>query len=136
MATDIIELLTAFYDSFATGDPSAWTDNLADDVIGIGTDPDEFWEGAATVAKVGAEQVQQMSAAGMKLQPGKARTFTAGEVSWVVDTPTVQLPDGSTLPTRLSLIASRDNGALRIRHFHLSAAVSNEQALGQELPTT
>jgi hypothetical protein len=136
MPTDASGLLNDLYDSFSTGDAAVWTKGLADDVIGIGTDPDEFWEGAAAVAKVGAEQVQQMSAAGLKVQPGKARTFSDGDTSWVIDTPTLQLPDGGTLPMRMTLIASRQNGELRIRHFHLSAAVSNEDALGQELPTS
>jgi len=49
---DMRELLDRMYDSFASGDPTVWTDNVADDVLGIGTDADEWWEGRSLIAKV------------------------------------------------------------------------------------
>lgn len=48
------ELLGRLYDGFGSGDASVWTDNVADDVIGIGTDADESWEDRSLIAKVAA----------------------------------------------------------------------------------
>jgi hypothetical protein len=36
---------------------------------------------------------------------------------------------------RFTLIASRGGERLEIRHFHLSAGVTNEEVLGEELTT-
>ena len=129
------ELLTRLYDSFGSGDPSAWTENVADDVVGIGSDPGEWWEGRDIVSRVGTEQVKQMSAAGIKLRPGAAQVFSAGDVVWAVDQPTIELPDGSTVPMRFTLVTTQHDGRPIIRHFHLSAGASNQEVLGEDLPT-
>lgn len=133
---DVRMLLERLYDSFGSGDPSVWTDTLGDDVVGIGTDPDEWWEGRDIIVKVGSAQVEQMSAAGMSVQPGTARVFDSGDVVWAVDQPTLHLRDGATVPMRFTLVATRHGGALQIRHFHMSTGTTNEESLGEELPTS
>jgi hypothetical protein len=55
---DMRELLSRMYDSFATGHPTVRTDDVADDVIGIGTDSDEWWEGRSVVSKVAGTQLR------------------------------------------------------------------------------
>jgi ketosteroid isomerase-like protein len=130
-------LLPALYASFGSGDATAWTAHLADDVVVIGTDPDEWWEGQDLVARMAATQLQEMSAAGVQMTAGTPRIVGHGDVAWAVDSPTLQLPDGTATPLRVTLIATLDpDGALRIRHGHYSVGAVNEEVFGQQLTTT
>ena len=133
---DIRGLLARLYESFNTGDPRAWTDNLARDVVGIGTDPDEWWEGSDLVAKVVTAQLEQMTPAGIRMVSGDPVVRGEGNVFWALDRPRISTPDGTTTEARLTLIATRRGGRLQIDHFHLSTGVPNEDMLGQELPTS
>jgi ketosteroid isomerase-like protein len=129
------DLLPKLYDTFRTGDAAAWTEHLADDVLGFGTDPAEFWTGAGKVAEVVAAQARELHAGGMRMTPGDPRITAHGDTAWAVDRPALHLADGGEVPARLTLVATLDGGELRIRHFHFSVGVRNEDALGQELPT-
>jgi ketosteroid isomerase-like protein len=129
------DLLSELYEAFGSGETSVWADNLADDVTLIGSDAAEWYEGRQTVAKLVAEQLTQMSAAGITVRSGSARLFSSGDVVWAIDRPTVELPDGTTVQMRLTLITSEQAGRLVIRHFHLSTGAPNEEVLGEDLTT-
>src|SRR5687768_7016271 len=45
MVNEMRELVNQLYNSFSSGEADAWVSRTADDVIVIGTDPDEWWEG-------------------------------------------------------------------------------------------
>lgn len=128
-------LLRRVYESFNTGDPSVWTDSLSKDVVGIGSDPDEWWEGSDVVARVGEQQTKQMSEAGIRVAGGSAQIFSDGNVTWAVDNPVISLHDGTSTSARFTLVATRDEDELKIRHFHLSFGVANVEVIGEELPT-
>jgi ketosteroid isomerase-like protein len=129
------DLLARLYESFGAGDASFWADNLADDVVGVGSDAEEWWEGRELITRVGAEQVAQMSAAGMTLRAGAPKFFSAGDVVWAVDAPTVVLADGTEVAMRFTLITSERDGRPAIRHFHLSTGAANDETLGEHLTT-
>ena len=133
---DMRELLMRLYDSFNTGDPKIWRDTVAEDALGVGSDPDEWWDGRAVVLRIGETQVQEMGAAHVHVEPGTPKIFEQGDVFWAVDRPSISVPGGTPTPMRFTLIASRQGERLEIRHFHLSAGVTNEQVLGEELTTT
>ena len=130
------DLLNRLYDSIETNNPAAWTDAVAEDVFGVGSDPEEWWEGRDAFVTVLRAQIELMSAANVRFLLGTPRIFEQGDVVWAVDRPTISLPDGTSTSTRLTLIASRDAGQLKIPHFHLSVGVPNEEHVGQELPTS
>jgi ketosteroid isomerase-like protein len=130
------ELLTELYAAFSSGDPAAWVDHLTDDVLGVGTDPDEWWEGRDIVVKVGTAQVAQLANAGMQVMGGTPRIFDHGSILVAVDRPTLRSPDGQTIPSRFTVVALNNDDGLKIQHFHLSIGAENEEALGQELPTS
>jgi hypothetical protein len=67
---------------------------MADDVIGIGSAPDEWWEGRSQVTKAVAAQVEEMSESGVRLQAGDPRIFEHGDVVWSIDRPVLYLGDG------------------------------------------
>jgi hypothetical protein len=108
---------------------------VADDAIGIGSDADEWWEGRELITRVGAEQVAQMGEAGMTVRGGDANFFTAGDLVWAVDAPTVVLGDGSEVAMRFSLITRERDGRPVIHHFHMSTGAANDDVLGEHLTT-
>jgi ketosteroid isomerase-like protein len=132
---EMLDLLNSLYASFSTGDLTAWEESVAEDVIGVGSDPDEWWDGRATVLRVGKEQVEQMSAAGVQVTAGLPVVVEEGDVVWAIDRPTITAPEAPPASARFTVIATRRDGRLVVRHFHLSVGVSNEEVLGAELPT-
>ncbi|HEX9765302.1 MAG TPA: nuclear transport factor 2 family protein [Nitriliruptorales bacterium] len=134
---EMTRLVTDMYAAFASGDKSAWGGRMAQDheVVGIGSDPEEFWVGAAKLAEVTEAQVREMSAAGLAMAGGKLRVGSQGDVAWAVDEPAMTLPNGAAVPFRMTVIAVKEAGELRWTHFHLSAGVPNEEVLDLALPT-
>jgi hypothetical protein len=134
-AQEMRESLDRLYDSFGSGDPTVCTASAADDVIGIGSDPDECWEGRSQVVRVVAAQVEKMSTSGVYLQAGDLRIFAHGNVVWSVDRPVLHLGDGSEVPMRVTVIAVSEAGILRLKHFHYSVGAPNEDVFQQVLVT-
>ena len=134
-ADDMRALVDQLYQSFASGDPTVWTSRAADDVIGIGTDPDEWWEGRSAIAAIVTAQLKETSEAGMRLVAGDPRIFEHGDVVWSVDRPVLHLGDGTETQMRVTLIAVVEEGTLRLKHFHYSVGSENEEVFQQELTT-
>jgi SnoaL-like domain len=129
------QLLDRMYDSFATGDQTVWTAEVADDVIGFGTDADEWWEGRDAVARIAGSQVKQMSGAGVLLTASDPQIVEHGDTVWSVDRPVLRLRDGTETQLRVTAIAVSDAGSLTLKHFHYSAGAANEEVFQQELTT-
>jgi ketosteroid isomerase-like protein len=45
----VLALLATLYDSYETGDTSGWAQHLAPDVLCIGTDEAEWWQGREVI---------------------------------------------------------------------------------------
>ena len=80
-------------------------------------------------------QLQEMRAAGIELVPGEVQAYREGSVGWAADRPTFRLPDGTTLPARLTAVFHREDGAWKMVQSHASFGVRNEEAIGEELTT-
>ena len=132
---DMRVLLGRMYDSFASGDPTVWTSNVADDIIGIGTETAEWWDGREVIERIAGTQVKELSNAGARLAAGDPRIFEHGNVVWSVDRPVLHLSDGSATPLRVTAIAVSDGGPLQLKHFHYSVGAMNEEIFQQELTT-
>ena len=130
---DMRELLDRMYDSFASGDPTVWTDNVADDVLGIGAD--EWWEGRSMIANVVTAQVEEMSSEGVWLTSGQPHIVACGDVVWSVDRPVLHLGNGTETPLRVTAIAVSAHGSLQLKHFHYSVGSGNAEVFQQELTT-
>jgi SnoaL-like domain len=105
------------------------------DVLGIGTDADEWWEGRSVIAKVVTTQVQEMSRAGVRLIAGQPHIVACGDVVWSVDRPVLHLGDGTETPLRVTAIAVSVGGSLHLTHFHYSVGSVNAEVFQQELTT-
>jgi ketosteroid isomerase-like protein len=80
---DIAGLLTDFYASFGSGETSGWEDHLADDVVCIGTDEEEWLEGKDAILPLLRAQMTEMSAAGISVTGGSAVTSEHGDLAGV-----------------------------------------------------
>ncbi|MGI8901455.1 MAG: nuclear transport factor 2 family protein [Nocardioides sp.] len=126
-------LLNTFYGSFESGDGSAFGDSLAPDILFLGTDEAEWWQGADEVRRVWGRQLDELHSAGVGVRGGEPSVVTNGDVVWAVDRPTVHLADGTTVRLRLTLVAVRDGDRLMLRHLHASVGAPNEEVVKQEL---
>jgi hypothetical protein len=132
--TQLAEDFKWMYDVFNTGDVAGIDDFVSHDdgILGIGTDPREWWGGAAVIQAL-KTQPPEMHAAGLRFEPGEVQAYREGSVGWIADQPTLELPDGSTVPMRLTAVCHQEDGAWKMVQFHLSIGASNEAAIGEEL---
>jgi hypothetical protein len=124
------EAILRFYERFSAGDPAGFADILAtgDGVSVIGTAPGEGHDEREAWIR-SYEQGMSGEMAGMRLEGNDPRGFEEGSVGWGVDTPAFVLPDGSTLPTRLTAIVRREDGEWKVVHLHFSVGVPDEEAI-------
>jgi ketosteroid isomerase-like protein len=132
--TELEAFVGRIYDVFNTGDVASIPDLVSDDdgVLGIGTDPREWWVGPAVIEAF-KTQPPEMHAAGLRFEPGEAQAYAEGSVGWIADQPTLKLPDGEELPMRFTAVCHQEDGSWKMVQFHLSLGASNEEAIGEEL---
>ena len=106
----------------------------ADDVLVIGTDPDEWWQGRDTVIGVyRAQQAEMGDQVGIStLELESAREI--GDAGWFAGRLHLKVPTGD-LPLRVSGVARRRGDDWRIVHIHVSVGAENWATTGLELPT-
>jgi hypothetical protein len=100
------------------------------DVAFLGTDPEEWWTNFAELRWALAAQRE----AGVTVVRDDPLAFQEGNMGWAVDRTIRFRISGEEAPFRLSVVYRREDGEWNIVHFHSSVAVSNEEALGVELP--
>lgn len=118
------EAMLRFYDRFTANDVGSF-DRLVSqerDSMVIGTAPEEWLD----------DREQWRSAFGMegvRLEAGDAlRGWEEGPVGWAADQPTFTLPDGSTIPTRLTAVMRQEDGDWKLVQAHFSVGVADEEA--------
>jgi ketosteroid isomerase-like protein len=105
-----------------------------EEVLIIGTDPDEWWKGRDRVMSVYRAQQAEM---GTQVSVSSFELDTAleiGEAGWFAGRILITGPDGG-VPVRVSGVARRRDDDWRIVHLHVSVGAENEETLGMELPT-
>ena len=129
----VLALLATLYDSYASGDTSRWAEYLAPDVLCIGTDEAEWWQGRDAISSVARAQSAEMSEAGIRVTPGDPVIADHDSFILVADRPTLHLPDGTVAAVRLTLALSKVDDALLIEQMHMSVPAPNEDVLHQTL---
>ena len=132
---ELIALVERMYAAQAAGDVE-WLSTLlsaSDDALTIGTDAAEWWEGSQIRDRWRA-QVEAFGGTA-RMTATRLRAFEDGDVGWVADEPQVVLPNGTTLPFRITAVFRREDGEWRMVQGHTSVGVPNEDALGLSLPT-
>lgn len=123
---ELRELMLGFYEALAGGDPS-FIDrhfSVADGARGLGTDPDEWWQGSR-VADAWKEQLKAMGGS-MPLVAGDPEAYSEGTVGWAADRPTLQL-QGGAVPVRFTAVFHKEEGEWKIVQVHGSLGVPNQE---------
>lgn len=101
------------------------------DTVFVGTGPGEVWVGGQAIRT--AIQLQNDEFGLMKLVPGTIRAYEEGTMGWAFDESTVILPDGTRVPTRLTLVFHREDGEWRVIHGHMSNVTDNLEHWGTDI---
>lgn len=129
-------LMLAVYREWADGDPS-FLDliSTADDMLLIGTDPDEWFRGGVSVRAVFAQQLSE-GLGNVRIEPGELHAVSAGEIGWVIDNPRFTFGDETEVLMRSTVIFAREHTDWKIVHWHVSFGSANEESIGIELTTS
>ncbi len=132
-STELKSVVLRFYAAISSGDAAAVERMMSREngTLAIGTDPNEWWEGFATITKMYRTQLQEMS--GIIVVAGDPQAYTEGSVGWVVDRAKFKLPNGAEVPFRLTVVLRREDSEWKVALHHASVGVSNEEAIGKAL---
>jgi SnoaL-like domain len=131
---ELRDLTQSLYQAMTTGDASfVTTFSRQPGVLCIGTDPAEWWSDYPTLERLVTAQLREMGAGGVRVVAGNLQAHQEGSVGWAADQPTIQMPGGTKMPARLTLVAHREGGVWKIVQAHISVGARNEEVLGQTL---
>jgi ketosteroid isomerase-like protein len=124
------QVLMDFVDAMNRGDgeAAARLHSSADDALTIGSDPDEWFEGAAA-----SEVFTQQGGGGeggLQVRVEEPVVGAAGDVGWYAGRGAFVTPDGKEHAFRASGVLRREGGEWKILQSHTSIGVPNEEALG------
>lgn len=128
MANDVADTVSRLIDAFNSRDTRAVDALIADSgrVLGIGSDPDEWWVGRDRLVSVMKSQLEEMGGALWELRD------SVSSDGWMAAKVQVRMPDGSSVPGRITVACTPDG---KVEHFHFSIGVANEAAIGMDLTT-
>jgi hypothetical protein len=132
-STEVHDLTRRAYEVLTTGEGdvgSLFAED--DDVIAIGSDPDEWWMGHDRITA--ALRAQGEALRGSRVEGSDPAAYAVGDVGWVADRPTIVMPDGTSVAFRVTATAVRSGGSWKFVQWHGSVPVSNVDVLGRELP--
>jgi ketosteroid isomerase-like protein len=120
------DAVVRFYERISAGDVEGTAATIADD-------PGAFVIGTQRVG-AGREawlaSVRENAEMGVVFEGGDVRAFAEGDAGWAVDEPTIVLPNGLRLQTRMTAVLRREpDGEWRLLHQHYSWAVPDEVAM-------
>lgn len=127
-SNEVRDAIARFYERLSMGDVEGTEATIAadDDAFVIGTQ------------RVGAgreewmESVRQNTQMGVVFEAGQIRAVAEGDMGWAVDEPTIVLPNGLRLTTRMTAVLRREaDGIFRLVHQHYSLAVPDEIAVSE-----
>ena len=130
---DLRDLISRTYRMLTSGegDPESLFAN-DEGVVGIGSDPDEWWEGHDRLSTVFRAQSEALR--GSRIENSEPVAYAVGDVGWVADRPIFVAPNGSTVSFRVTATAVHEGDEWRFVQWHGSVGVPNVEALGTELP--
>jgi ketosteroid isomerase-like protein len=134
-SAELKELTLRFYTALSSSDLAFVKQHFSqqEGVLVIGTDPQEWWAGHATITKVFKAQMEEMGQ--FTLEPGAPQAYSAGGAGWAADRPTFRFADGTAFPVRITMVFQQEDGEWKVVHMHASSGISNQDALGKTLTT-
>ena len=124
-APELCALLERYYESSAQGDTSFLDQLIARDpgALVIGTDAAEWWRGGDQIYEIWSAARRERG--GLPVEGSQPQAFRSGDVGWLDDRALWRLPDGRTIPFRLTAVFHRDGQEWRLVQAHFSIGVPN-----------
>lgn len=125
---EIRDIITAWFSAVAAGEP-AWVDRyLSQQVLLVGTDPNEWsdFQQASTMLK---GEAQGLGAMQLKVSIGRAEGFQEGSVGWGIAHPTITFPNGKSFSPRWSAVFHQEDGQWKAVQIHASLGVPNDDLM-------
>lgn len=122
---EVREAVSRFYERLSSGDVEGSADT-------IDADPEACVIGTQRVGSGRAawlESLRENAALGVVFEAGPIRAWAEGDMGFALDEPTIVLPDGVRVPTRMTAVLRRSGGVFRHVHQHYSFAVPDEVGL-------
>lgn len=125
---ELKDLMSRFYEAVSQGDVAFMERFISrqDDVLMIGTDPNEWWADSATITQTIKAQAQ----AGIQVVADDTQAYREGSVGWVADRLRFVLPDGTEVGFRWTAVFRQEDGEWKLVQGHASIGVPNEEAFG------
>lgn len=93
-----------------------------DDVLLIGSEPDDRYEGYDAIIRF----YEAAGAAGLDIRVDDLIAVAEGAFGWVVDRVIARLPNGTEIPVRHTYIFHREDSGWKIMHAHISVGIPDE----------
>ncbi len=131
---DLRDIMLRWYTAMSRGDIAAVAALMSTQAgtLVVGTAPEEWWFGRETFVRVLKKQMEEVGGS-LNVTPGDPIAHSDGDVGWVADRPLVSLPNGISIPMRITGVLRREDEAWKIVQWHASVAAGNEETFGQEL---
>lgn len=127
-STEIKNLYLRLLEAYNTGDERFMEEFTAcENMLVIGTDPDEWWDNHETLLEALRVSLKQFRDVGVNVVPGNPQAFVEGTIGWIADRPIFNLPDGSTVESRVTAVMRFEDGVWKFVQQHFSYAVRNEE---------
>jgi hypothetical protein len=129
-SNELRDLVLRCYEIMSSGDLRAWVERYisrTEEMLYLGTDPDEWWEGYDTYMQVVEELPEEWSA--FSIVAGDLQAYCEGTVGWVADRPKMVMSDGTELAPRLTAVFRKEDGDWKGIQWHWSIGVPNEQVM-------
>lgn len=106
----------------------------SEDLVAVGSDPDEWYQGAEEVIGIAGAQWRELALSDMEIL--RLDAFENGETGWAVIETRDTVPGGITSVSRATWIFQLEAGSWKVVHNHTSIPVANVEAYGIELTRT
>jgi ketosteroid isomerase-like protein len=130
---ELRNIVFRYYEAVSRGDSAVMEHLISyeEGAIGIGSDPNECWEGYENIVHIYKTQIEEIGK--LRLIADDPQAYCEGSVGWAMDRPRFSLPDGKEIQARFTVVFHREHGDWRIVQHHISIGVPNEVAIGRTL---
>jgi class 3 adenylate cyclase len=104
-------------------------------VTGIGSDPDEWWQGLDAIA-ADLAYAEELPPRELEINPADIFAYACGDTGWVVARIKVRFEHGTEIMLRQTQIFVIERGHWRVVHWHNSIGIPNEEGIGVTLTTS
>ena len=127
-SVELKKIVLGLYESMSKGDVSAIEDIFSRQVgvLGIGSDPNEWWADYDAIVGAFKAQLQEMST--KQIQTGDIEAFVEGSVGWAYERRTFKA--GKEWSLRHTFVFHKEDEKWKIVQLHVSFGMPNTEVLG------